>query len=103
MWRDLRRSEEDIYWEIVATSRFTDSRWSQVGLQTSALLPTWQTMSNILVESQRVLHFVELRSIKVGWASLLADTRHAEGIDPGEGGEFHNLMLSRCMFTGQSC
>jgi len=100
LWRDARRRQENLAWELTATSRFADFRWSQLGMHFEEVDKLWQTMFNVLSISIKVLRFLDRRIGEVGWSALATKPDRAGSLEAQEHGEYPGLMLMRSQFHG---
>lgn len=116
-WQKWRRMQEVVFWEVVATSRWTDSRWSSLGLQADALIDCWATGATVLLHLKRVSaallqkmgredgDWYGPREDWVGDSYGAPRTTYAEGQDPENlaaafDGEYPGIILARHEFHG---
>eukprot|EP00928_Gymnodinium_smaydae_P087552 TRINITY_DN71802_c0_g1_i1.p1 TRINITY_DN71802_c0_g1~~TRINITY_DN71802_c0_g1_i1.p1 ORF type:complete len:546 (+),score=139.61 TRINITY_DN71802_c0_g1_i1:52-1638(+) len=98
--REMQRVQSVISWEVIATGRYRDFRWGQVGMQADMLQEWIQKASNVLVALKRGLHYVRLET-KHGWARMTEDLAASESLVAKDGGEYPGLILARSRFADE--
>jgi len=112
MFRVARRVEENVLWELCATSRFSSNhRWTMTGMQASVLLTdAFAPLANALFSMQKVLKHRSFHGENVDWETLTAmPSKNADpsvysfseahsSSEAGVHGEYAPLLLKRSMF-----
>ncbi|CAE7645783.1 CLEC16A [Symbiodinium pilosum] len=94
--QELNNQVAKVFWELGATSRFTNFRWVTLSQQIVPLEAGWQRMFNGFIMMTRTLSF--LHRIRHRTRLLRPQNVDSEHLLPKVGGEYDNWELRRSMF-----
>lgn len=95
----MRNEQDNIMWEVIATSRYTDKRFSQVGMQVDPIKKSWQQMQDLLILLDRLHRYLETLARQEGAAYVTGVESNAESLAAAEHGEYPSVILARNQFT----
>eukprot|EP00929_Paragymnodinium_shiwhaense_P078218 TRINITY_DN40505_c0_g1_i2.p1 TRINITY_DN40505_c0_g1~~TRINITY_DN40505_c0_g1_i2.p1 ORF type:complete len:551 (-),score=111.04 TRINITY_DN40505_c0_g1_i2:658-2310(-) len=103
-WRQLRRSEEAVTWEIVATSRIGFHNWSHLGIHFTSTTEMLRKMTGLLIVQKKFFSFFDQMLRETSWQAMVSGsqsderTGSSEELLGGTEGEYPTIHLARYQF-----
>ncbi|CAE7400337.1 Clec16a [Symbiodinium sp. CCMP2456] len=95
---ELSKQVAKIFWEIGATSRFTNFRWITTSEQMMPVREGWQLIFNGFIAMRRSLGFLRLTRHRLGLLRPQHVDSDSDHLLPKEGGEYDTWELRRSLF-----